>query len=190
MSFKDELQNLRREADRTAKDEAIKKRIKEQKTREPIPEAELKILAESMVNAVKEDLRKEVKAKNIQSETIGLLGLIRNYRYSTKDWWELAAIDYVPERPGSFYHSEHYPDYGLMRYLPETKYFDKCKYTMHSDVRWPTNIIMCVPCHLEQLLEAVRMILAKDGCIASWSIEGNYVRFSAYIKCDAEGNLR
>lgn len=79
MSFKDELQNFCREADRTAKDEAIKKRIKEQKTREPIPEAELKILAESMVNAVKEDLRKEVKAKNIQSETIGLLGLIRNY---------------------------------------------------------------------------------------------------------------
>ena len=88
--------------------------------------------------------------------------------------------------------SRDFPTFGdlIIRYLPETKYFDKCKYTMHSDARWPTNIIMCVPCHLEQLLEAVRMILAKDGCIASWSIKGNYVRFCAYIKCDAEGNLR
>ena len=57
----------------------------------------------------------------------------------------------------------------------------------------PTDLY-CTKKHLEQLLNAVKEILEKDGCEFTWKLDENRystakLNIAAFIKCDKDGRI-
>ena len=181
MGFKDELQKV---VDKKNNAENEKKAADEARSKEKIPEGDLKALAQDIATRFKNKLREEVNGKKITYDYHKLFKSMKvNYRYQVGK-----RFSYHPVVPTKRDFPDYYENEEL---LPFSEY-----YSVYNSSEWKPTDIEVTPLNLEQIMNAVKELLAEDEVTFTWVktpiIYGSddfYLDITAYIRCDSSGNV-